>query len=101
MQMKYNIIPVFKLNFQVPKFNMRYSASLVPRPLPSFPLLARTASDGKLGGGLGTRLALRCCELNPCGLIAFIRLLCHSHSTVVKLFPVTFCVVQSKKTKKT
>ena len=37
--------------------------SLVPRPPPSFPSLAvrfiavyHTASDGKLGGGLGTRL---------------------------------------------
>ena len=39
--------------------------SLVPRPLPSFPLLAVqlsgrgcTASDGKLGEGLGMRLRL-------------------------------------------
>ena len=35
-------------------------ASLVPRPSPSFPSvelwLNRTASDGKLGKGLGTRL---------------------------------------------
>ena len=40
-----------------------YAVSLVPRPLPSFPLLAfyRTASDGKLDGGLGTRLV--CCNL--------------------------------------
>ena len=29
---------------------------LVPRPPPSFPSLYRTASDGKLGGGLGTKL---------------------------------------------
>ena len=31
--------------------------SLVPRPPPSFPSLAvRKSGDGKLGGGLGTRL---------------------------------------------
>ena len=69
LQMKYNIIPVFKLNFQIPKFNMH--EALHHRVLHY--------------------------ELNPCGLTAFIRLLCHSHSTVVKLFPVTFHVVQSKK----
>ena len=44
--------------FQIPKTVVK--ASLVPRPSPSFPSLAvrlyRTASDGKLGEGLGTRL---------------------------------------------
>ena len=40
--------------------------SLIPRPSPSFLLLAvRTASDGKLGEGLGTRLDGICCEQEP------------------------------------
>ena len=34
--------------------HIQYGTSLVPRPSPSFPSLA--TSDGKLGGGLGTRL---------------------------------------------
>ena len=46
-------------------------SSLVPKPPPSFPSLSlfRTASDGKLGGGLGTRLhtkRIMMCVLLPC-----------------------------------
>ena len=39
-------------------------SSLVPRPSPSFLLLYRTASDGKLGEGLGTRLV--CVYMHEC-----------------------------------
>ena len=49
---------------------MTVKGSLVPRPPPSFPSLAvlyRTASDGKLGGGLGTRLCERR-RVPPCTL---------------------------------
>ena len=37
--------------------NTQAQTSLVPRPSPSFPMFNHTASDGKLGEGLETRLA--------------------------------------------
>ena len=43
------------LNLSSPQ-TLIFFTSLVPRPLSSFPLLDRTASDGKLGKGPGTRL---------------------------------------------
>ena len=44
------------ISIQVCAESVTSHLSLVPRPPPSFPSLFRTASDGKLGGGLGMRL---------------------------------------------
>ena len=51
------------------KKNLRFGASLVPRPSPSFPSLAEgycNASDWKLGKSLGTRLAGQVLQLGLC-----------------------------------